>query len=117
MTQDLPDNAAASMASTSRPVGVRLTETSIFASGMPADTRAALSDSRSGLGLPATRFFSVDSTVFVVASTAGSGLSEGRVLALAEESASVPVDGVALLTLGLDAAAGCVDEPPAGVGE
>ncbi|MDD7836964.1 hypothetical protein [Paenarthrobacter sp. AB444] len=57
----------------------------------------------------------MDSTVFVVARTAGSGLSEGRVLALGP--ASVPVDGVVLLALGLDVAAGCVDEPPAGVGE
>lgn len=72
------------MASTSRPVGVRLTDTSIFSWGIPADTNAARSASLSGLGLPATRFLSVDSTVDVVAATAGSAVLEGPSAALAD---------------------------------
>jgi hypothetical protein len=84
MMQLSPVRAAASMASTSSPVGVRLTDTSTLSLGMPADTKAALNVSLSGLGFPATRFFNVDSTVEVVAATAGStvavtcGLAEGE---------------------------------------
>ncbi|MEV7662147.1 hypothetical protein [Paenarthrobacter sp. NPDC089316] len=100
MMQDFPDRAAASMASTSKPVGVRLTETSIFSWGIPADANAARRACLSGLGLPATRVFSVDSTAEAVADTAGSALVEGLPAALAG---------------GLEGLAAGVDVPAAGV--
>ncbi len=88
MTQLSPVNAAASRASTSRPVGVRLTETSTLAFGIPAETKAERSASWSGLGLPATRFFNVVSTVAEVATTAGS--TAAVACAVAEGGGVVP---------------------------
>jgi hypothetical protein len=64
MTQSLPCNAAASMESTSRPVGVRLAETSRVAAGTPAAVSACLICSASGFGLPEATTPSVSDIVF-----------------------------------------------------
>gem|GEM_PF-5220567 len=87
MMQLSPLRAAASIASTSRPVGVRLAETSTLSCGMPAETSAARNASLSGLGLPATKVFNVDSTTDVVAATAGSTVAVGWALGRGEEEA------------------------------
>lgn len=99
MTQLSPDRAAASMASTSSPVGVRLTETSMAALGMPADTKAARSASRSGLGLVATNDFNVDSKAAVVAATAGSTLAGCCAVGDAEAAASWPAGGAGVASV------------------
>lgn len=63
ITQSLPDLAPASIASTSKPVGVRLTDTSSESDGIPAATRAERSFSLSGISVPVTDARSADSTV------------------------------------------------------
>lgn len=106
MMQLSPVRAADSMASTSSPVGVRLTDTSTLPWGIPAETKAALNVSRSGLGLPATRVFSVDSTAEMVAATAGSVAAVACVLAGREgEAVGWTEDGAAVQAVMVNAAA------------
>lgn len=71
MTQSLSSLAAASMASTSSPVGVLLADTSTAGAGMPADTSCDRSSSCAGFGVAAAMVFSTDSMVCFRAAVPG----------------------------------------------
>lgn len=76
MTQSFPWSTAASTASASRPVGVRLCETCNAAAAIPAPVRASVTCAVAGFGDPAASLPSASVTVFLTVSVAAAAAAD-----------------------------------------